>query len=64
MNIQPEGESLRKAIQWIAEERIYHSERTQSDTVAEACLKYDLTPLEADFLIRHLAAPPECEFIS
>jgi hypothetical protein len=52
--VQPEGEDLRKAARWIAEERKYNPDRKLSELIEEACLKFDLSPLCAEFLTRAL----------
>jgi hypothetical protein len=50
MSIQPEGEDLRKAVKWISEERKYNPEAKPIQLVEEACLKFDLSPKDADYL--------------
>jgi hypothetical protein len=50
--IQPEGENLRKAVKWIAAERKYGSGRKLSELIEEACLKFNLSPLEAEYLAK------------
>ena len=50
--IQPEGESLRKAVQWIAEEEKAGSTQTRQQLMEAACLKFNLNPMEAEYLAR------------
>ena len=52
MTIQPEGENIRKAVKWISEERKYNPDAKPVKLVEEACLKFDLSPKDADFLTR------------
>jgi len=52
MSIQPKSEELRKAVKWIAEERKYSSGKSTGELIEEACLKFDLSPNDAEFLIR------------
>ncbi len=52
MTIQPEGESLRKAVRWISEEKKAGSSKSQQELMEAACLKYNLTPMEAEYLSR------------
>lgn len=52
MNIQPEGEDLRKAVTWVLEEKKFNSEKTLKELIEEACLKFDLSPMDAEFLYR------------
>ncbi len=44
----PEGEALRQAVRWIAEMHAY-----DLATIEEACQRYDLTPVEEEFMMRH-----------
>ena len=54
MTIQPTGEDLRKAVKWVSEERKYNPEKEVKKLIEEACMKFDLSPVDADFLLRHL----------
>ena len=54
MSIQPKGEDLRRAVKWVSEERKYNPEKEQKALIQEACVKFDLSPLDADFLLRKL----------
>ena len=50
-NIQPEGEDLRKAVKWISDERTYGDEKPLFKLIEEASLKFDLSPLDTEYLI-------------
>ena len=50
MSIIPEGEGVRKAVKWISEMRKDNPQTPITALVQEASLKFDLTPLEADYL--------------
>lgn len=50
--IQPDGEQLRKAVKWIAAEERSGSPKPRRELMAEACLKFNLTPMEAEYLAR------------
>jgi cation transport regulator ChaC len=52
MTIQPEGEDLRKAVKWISDERQEGSNRSPAQLAAEASLKFNLSPADADYLAR------------
>ena len=52
--VQPQGEDIRRAVKWISEERTYHPQRKLSELIDEACLKFDLSPMDAEFLFRTL----------
>ena len=49
-NIQPEGEDLRKAVKWISDERKYGKEKTLLKLIEDASLKFDLSPMDAEYL--------------
>ena len=53
--IQPEGERIRKAVRWIIEVLREEKERKRRDVIEEAERRFDLTPLECEFLERKLA---------
>ncbi len=54
MTIQPKGEDLRKAVKWVSEERKYNPGKELKALIEEACLKFNLSPVDADFLLRTL----------
>ena len=47
-SIQPRGERLRRAIRWLSEEG-----RHDAAALEQASRRFDLTPLEQDFLWSH-----------
>jgi len=51
MSILPEGEQLRRAVKWISDERTFNPGASLSKLVGEACLKFDLPPKDAEFLL-------------
>jgi hypothetical protein len=52
--VQPEGEDLRRAVKWISEERKFNPEAQTSKLIEEACLKFDLSPMDAEYLLKTL----------
>ena len=54
-DIQPEGEQFRKAVRWISGMRSEHPEAGLGKLIEEACFKFDLTPKDADSLMRFFA---------
>jgi len=54
MNIQPEGDDLRKAVKWIAEHRLENPEKRISALVQAASIRYNLSPRDEAFLLRFL----------
>lgn len=53
MSIQPQGEQLRNAIKWISEQR-QGGQTSDKKLIGEAALKFNLSPMEADYLQRFL----------
>jgi hypothetical protein len=52
MSIQPQGEDLRKAVKWISEEKEYNPAASINQLIESACMKFNLSPLDAEFLGR------------
>ena len=50
--VQPEEEKIRRATKWLIEERKYSPDKSITSLIEEACLKFDLSPLDAEFLQR------------
>ncbi len=51
-NIQPQGEEVRKAVKWVAEQLEYQPQKTLATILEQAGLRFDLSPLEMEFLQR------------
>ncbi len=51
MGVLPEGEQLRRAIRWISSERQERASEPLSKLIQEACIKFDLSPSDAEFLV-------------
>ena len=54
MSIQPNGEDLRKAVKRVSEERQFNPGKELKTIIEEACMKFDLSPKDANFLLRQL----------
>jgi len=54
MPIEPQGEELRKAVKWISEERLDNPNKKTRQLIEAACLKFNLSPKDAEFLERCL----------
>jgi hypothetical protein len=50
--VAPGGESIRSALKWLSERRLTEPSVPRMKLVEEAALRFDLTPLETDFLAR------------
>lgn len=53
MSIVPQGEDLRKAIKWMDEMLREKTEKSISELISEASLKFDLPPNDQEFLFRN-----------
>ncbi|MGR0482877.1 MAG: hypothetical protein ACTFAL_16160 [Candidatus Electronema sp. V4] len=49
----PSSTSLQKAVAWIGETMQQHPEKQRGKVLAEAELRFDLTPAECEFLKRN-----------
>ena len=52
MSIMPQGEEIRKAVKWISEIRQEKSGPDAQKLVEQACLKFNLSPVEAEYLAK------------
>ncbi len=50
--IQPQGEALKKAVEWISEKRKSDPDLDPARLADEAALKFDLSPKDSEFLLR------------
>jgi hypothetical protein len=48
--VLPKGDRVRKAIRWISDERMLDEGRDFPKLVADACSRFNLSPLEEEFL--------------
>ncbi len=52
--IKPEEEKIRRATKWLVEERKYSQDKSPAKLIEEACMKFDLSPKDAEFLQRFM----------
>ena len=52
MSIIPQGEDVRRAVKWISEMRKDDPAADPRKLVEEACLKFNLSPMDAEYLGR------------
>ena len=50
--LQQDGASLKNAIAWVSEQKELFPDKKNSKIVDEACIKFDLTPKDSEFLLR------------
>ncbi|MDA8388734.1 MAG: hypothetical protein M0Z58_08765 [Nitrospiraceae bacterium] len=53
--ILPEGEQLRRATKWISDRRTEEPHTGLHKLIEDACLKFDLSPKDCDFLTNFFA---------
>ncbi|GAB4169675.1 MAG: hypothetical protein Kow00108_03390 [Calditrichia bacterium] len=51
--VAPESTSLRKAVKWISDQKQMNPNIKLMTLINEAAIKFDLSPKDTDFLIRH-----------
>lgn len=54
----PEGEGLRRALRWLDERVREDPKAERGKLVSEASARFDLTPLEEDFLLQNWLRRP------
>jgi len=54
MSILPEGEQLRKAVKWLSDQRTEQPSVPLYTLIEKACLKFDLTPKDEEFLMKYI----------
>jgi len=50
--VQPQGEALKKAIQWVGEQRKKSPDTPVEKLADAAALQFDLSPKDSEFLLR------------
>ena len=50
--VQPDSENIRRATKWLLEERKFSTDISISKLIEEAAVKFDLSPMETEFLQR------------
>lgn len=51
-NIMPEGDAIRNAVKWISAASQEQSAPPIRDLIQQAIMRFDLSPLESEFLTR------------
>jgi hypothetical protein len=51
----PEGEHVRRAVRWISDNRRDRSTLSPLELVSEAAMRFDLSPLEEEWLVHTFA---------
>ena len=56
--IMPQGEGLRRALRWLDDQVKGDPNANRGKLVGEASVRFDLTPMEEDFLLRNWVRQP------
>ncbi len=51
-SVQPQGDALKKAVQWISEQRKEYPNKNSMGLADEAAFRFDLSPKDSEFLLR------------
>ncbi len=51
--IVPGGDSIRSALKWLSDRRLQDPAAPRMKLIEEAALRFDLTPLDVEFLVRN-----------
>ena len=57
----PKGEDLRRAVKWVSANLKENPDQPVQPLVQEAIFKFDLSPMDADFLIRFYSEGKETD---
>ena len=49
--LAPKGDALARALKWLSERRLADPKASRSTLISEAGQRFDLSPMEEDFLI-------------
>ncbi len=58
MSIQPKGDSIRRAVQWISDERKFNANVNLTRLVEKAAVDFNLNPKEVEYLTRLVKEEP------
>jgi hypothetical protein len=56
--VMPQGENIRKAVKWISEQLEGDPHQARMPLIEQAVFRYDLSPVEAEFLINFFRKQP------
>lgn len=56
---QPQGEALKKAIQWVSDQRREDPAKNPMALADEAAFRFDLSPKDSEFLLRFVKETKE-----
>lgn len=59
-SLQPPGDKMKKVLCWVSEELEQHPQKKRKEVFREAQVRFDLSPLECEFLNMHFARDESC----
>ncbi|MDY6910675.1 MAG: hypothetical protein SWC40_12170 [Thermodesulfobacteriota bacterium] len=62
--VMPEGETIRKAVKWVSDNLEEDPCRSVKKLVNEAIVRFDLSPVDSEFLIRFYCSKEEAQTAS
>jgi hypothetical protein len=54
-SMQPPGDKMKKVLRWVSEELREHPGKKRKEVFREAQVRFDLSPLDCEFLNAHFA---------
>ena len=57
--VKPQSDNLRSAVKWISEMRQSKTPPSDRTLLQDACLKFNLAPVDAEYLARHMSGKGE-----
>ena len=59
-SLQPSGDKMKKVLCWVSEELEQYPHKKRQAVFLEAQVRFDLSPLECEFLNTHFAKDESC----
>jgi len=57
--VMPQGQALRKAVLWVSEQRKAQPDLNVKKLADDACLQFDLSPKDSEFLMGFVKETPD-----
>jgi len=57
--IMPEGDAIRKAIQWVSRMRDEKGQTSLATLIEQACIRFNLSPKDSEFMHRFFSQAQE-----
>ena len=60
MSIKTQGDDIRNAVKWVSDEQQVNPDKKRRVLIDEACVKFNQSPMDAEFLARCLTEKKDC----